>query len=274
MCSYAALMPARAFIAALALALLFVPGTAIAAPPGPYLTTGAADQITDTSARVVIYVNGNPQGTDIPSQCWIDYGTTLAYGSRKDIVCAGTAYETLTGLTPGTTYYYQLGACNSDGTGHSPTYKSFTTLGATSSMSVPPSASVAASCGPPPGGGPSTPPPGSATLAVTKAQHISTVAKRGVRLRLTLPATCPCTVSAELRVSKKTAKRLHLSSRRLGSVKRKGLLGKATVTVEVKSAAAKRLRRARGTVSVEARASVADAQGHTTTATRPLKLRR
>ena len=97
--------------------------------PGPYLTTGAADQITDTSARVVVYVSGNKEGADIPTKCWVDYGATLAYGSRQDITCAGTFYVTLAGLTPGTTYYYQFGGSNTDSTGHSPTYKSFTTTG-------------------------------------------------------------------------------------------------------------------------------------------------
>ena len=112
----------KALLTAFVLLAVLVPA-ALAVPPGPNLTTGAADQITATSARVVVYVN------DVATQCWVDYGTTLAYGSRKDIVCAGTSYATLTGLTPGTTYYYQLGASNPDGTGHSPTYKSFTTLG-------------------------------------------------------------------------------------------------------------------------------------------------
>ena len=194
----------KALLTAFVLLAVPVPA-ALAVPPGPYLTTGAADQITDTSARVVVYVSGNQQGTDIPTQCWVDYGRTLAYGSRKDIVCAGTSYATLTGLTPGTTYYYQLGGSNPDGTGHSPTYKSFTTLGTA-----------------PPNGNPSPPPSGQASLAVTKTQHIATVAKKGVRLRFTLPSTCPCTVSAQLRVSKQTAKRLHLSNRRIGSVQAQG----------------------------------------------------
>src|SRR3954454_7381902 len=144
-------------------ALAVLVPSALAVPPGPNLTTGAADQITDTSARVVVYVN------DVATQCWVDYGSTLASGSRQDLTCAGTSYATLTGLTPGTTYYYQLGASNPDGTGHSPTYKSFTTLGTA-----------------PPGGNASPPPSGQASLAVAKAQRVTTVAKHGVRLRLTL----------------------------------------------------------------------------------------
>jgi hypothetical protein len=259
---------------ALAAVTVLTAGTAQAAAPGPYLTTGVADQITETSARVVAYVSGNSMGTDIPSQCWIDYGTTLSYGSRADVVCAGTTYATLSGLTPGTTYYYQLGACNADGAGYSPTYKSFTTLGSGSASGGPGTTPVANPCAPS-GGNPQPPPqPGQASLSVTKSQRISTAARKGVRLRLTLPATCPCAVSAQLRVSQLTAKRLHLSSRRLGSVTRKGLLGKATVTVRLKTAAAKRLRRSRHSVSVTALANVTDAQSHSSAASAKLKLRR
>jgi len=261
-----------ALVAALASLGLLVP-TALAAPPGPYLTTGAADQRTETSARVVVYVSGNPAGTDIPERCWVDYGPTLAYGSRQDIVCAGTAYATLTGLMERTTYLYQLGACNADGIGYSPTYKMFTTLG-TSPGGAPPMNAYPNPCSSPPGGNPPPPPTAQATLAVTKTQRISTVARKGVRLRLALAPNCPCTVSGALRVSKRTAKRLHLSNRRLGSAKRKGLLGTATVTVRLKFAAVKRLRRSRHSVSVTVSARVADAQGQARTLTAKLKLRR
>jgi len=232
-------------------AAFLLPAAAGAASPGAVSTTGAADQITDTSARVEVYVH------EVADRCWIDYGTTLSYGSQKDLPCGGTSRATLTGLTPGSTYYYQLGVSTPDGTGHSPTYKSFTTLGTA-----------------PPNGSPSPPPSRQAALAVTKAQRVATVARKGVRLRFTLPSTCPCTVSAQLRVSKQTAKRLHLRNRRLGSVQRKGLLGKATVTVKLKSAAARRLRHNRRAVSVEALASVADGQGHTSALNGKLTLRR
>jgi hypothetical protein len=212
----------RKALIGLALAAFLAPTAAYAASPGAASTTGAADQITDTTARVEVYVH------EVADRCWIDYGTTLSYGLQTDLPCGGTSRATLTGLTPGSTYYYQLGVS----------------------------------------------PSGQASLAVTKTQRVATVAKNGVRLRFTLPSTCPCTVRAQLRVSKQAAKRLHLSNRRIGSVQRKGLLGKATVTVKLKSAAAKRLRHDRRGVSVEALASVADAQGRTSALTGKLTLRR
>src|SRR3954447_13245968 len=105
--------------AAAASSLLLSSGTALAAP-GDASTTGAADQITDTSARVVVYV------VEVANACYVDYGTTLAYGSTQKLDCGGTTRTTLTGLTPGTTYYYRLRVSTDSGDGHSPTYKSFT----------------------------------------------------------------------------------------------------------------------------------------------------
>src|SRR4051812_1472042 len=96
---YAGTVRIRLIATGFAIALLGLCATAFAAAPGPNLATGDADQITDTSARVKLFVN------DVADHCWVDYGTTPAFGSRVDVICGGTTYGQLTGLTPGTTYY-------------------------------------------------------------------------------------------------------------------------------------------------------------------------
>lgn len=90
-----------------------------AAPQAPTVTTNAASSITSSSATVNSSVNPNNADT----QVWFLYGTssTLAGASQtssQDIGSGSIVAVTapLTGLTAGTTYYFQSVAQNSAGT--------------------------------------------------------------------------------------------------------------------------------------------------------------
>ena len=91
----------------------------VAAPPLPVVTTFAATQITGTGAVINGGVNASGSGT-VPE---FDYGPTSAFGSN----IAGTpspvngispvpVSAVLTGLNPGTTYYYRLKGTSAGGT--------------------------------------------------------------------------------------------------------------------------------------------------------------
>lgn len=82
-------------------------------PPGvllPIVTTGAAEGLTRSSARLTGTVN--PQG--VATDYRFEYGTTTSYGSTTAATAAGSgsadvaAAATITGLTPATTYHYRL----------------------------------------------------------------------------------------------------------------------------------------------------------------------
>src|SRR3954469_13238747 len=121
------------------------------------IATGAADP-SATSAVVLGYFNyGNTMPLGIASECWFEYGPTLAYGSRETAICSGTTKATLAPLLPGTTYHYRAAAANEAGTTYGPD-KTLTTLGS------------------PPGGG--TPPPAGSsrtTLRVVSGQSLQSV---------------------------------------------------------------------------------------------------
>lgn len=110
-------------------ALVALPGTALAAAPGA--TTGDASNVTSTSATVSGTVNPNKEDT----KYHFDYGTTTAYGtSTPDQGPVGgnagkSASADLTQLAPSTTYHYRLVASNPSGTTPG-TDKTFTTLAA------------------------------------------------------------------------------------------------------------------------------------------------
>ena len=102
------------FLVALA-ALAAGPGTAVAAPPGA--TTGAATEVTATTATLNGVVNPNKEDTTYV----FEYGTTTAYGSTtpaQPAVSGNAGKEVsvqVTGLTPGTTYHFRLVATNPSG---------------------------------------------------------------------------------------------------------------------------------------------------------------
>jgi hypothetical protein len=94
----------------------------------PSVSTGGADGITVSSARVGGSVNPQGRGT----AAWFEYGTTTALGSRTGDQDAGFGkratklYAQLTGLQPGTKYYYRVAARSDAGTTQGAT-RSFTT---------------------------------------------------------------------------------------------------------------------------------------------------
>ncbi len=110
--------------------------TAEPTPDAAAIATGAATEITSSSAALHGMVD--PDGATV-TNCRFDYGTTTAYGSS--VPCAqlpggGTApievSADLSGLAPGTTYYFQLVVTNAGGTtsgGFLDSSSSFTTGG-------------------------------------------------------------------------------------------------------------------------------------------------
>jgi len=101
---------------------------------------------------------------------------------------------------------------------------------------------------------------------------IRSISSKGLAIQITCPAAC--TVSGELRVDKKTARRLGLGrSRVLARGKRKlNAAGDAKVTLKVVSKARKRFKRMRSAkVTLRTTTSVA---GKATTASSLLKLKR
>ena len=94
----------------------------------PSVSTAGADSVTVSSARVNGSVNPQGRGTT----AWFEYGTTTALGSRTGDQDAGFATRStrvqsqLTGLQPGTRYYYRVAARSDAGTATGQT-RSFTT---------------------------------------------------------------------------------------------------------------------------------------------------
>ena len=85
--------------------------TTSGAAPAPVITTVSASGITQTSATIT-------WTTDQTSSSLVNYGLTTAYGSASALNSAlVTAHTvTLTGLTPGTTYNYNVVSANASGT--------------------------------------------------------------------------------------------------------------------------------------------------------------
>ena len=199
-------MRAAVLIASLTLVLAIEPalGQGIPTDPGPQtipptdIATGAAEQVTDTSAVVLGYFNygaTNPPG--IAETCWFDYGITETFGRRQEAICSGTTKATLFPLFPGTTYHYRAGASNAAGTTYGPVTRNLTTLGTPVGPAPPP---------PPPTVG--------ARLRIAAGQSLGSVLRRGLLLRVDVSEPCPCTVRTKLLVSTRTARRLHLGASR------------------------------------------------------------
>lgn len=105
--------------------------TAAGPPPqAPTVTVDPANLITETSATIVGTVNPNGLAT----ACHVAYGTSSAYGYNgfyTPLAVQNTPVAVtnqITGLSPGTTYHYQLVATNSAGQGASAD-RTFTTTG-------------------------------------------------------------------------------------------------------------------------------------------------
>jgi hypothetical protein len=89
-------------------------------PLPPEVSTGAASEVQSTQAKL----NGtvNPKGTN--THYYFQYGTTTSYGSSTPEGDAGSGLSSvpesasITGLEPGTTYYYRFVASSSAGTSY------------------------------------------------------------------------------------------------------------------------------------------------------------
>lgn len=127
--------------------------------PLPNVKTGPAKDVTTTSATLTGTVN--PNGTD--TTCHFEYGGTTAYGSSTSPQNVGSGTKRVqvtadvTGLTPGTTYHFQLVCKNlggqagggdskfkthgrpaaRTGTGKSPTAQSLTLQGTVNPSGLP-----------------------------------------------------------------------------------------------------------------------------------------
>jgi hypothetical protein len=238
-----------------AAALVLAPAGASAAPPGEVFT-GDPQSVTETSARVPGYVKYVPP----PTSCFFEYGLTLAYGSKVDVVCGGTTYGDLAPLLPGTLYHYRFAGANADGT----TYgidKTFTTKG-----SAPPP--------PPPDGNPVAP---AVTARVLGGRSPAGVARRGLRVGVEIAGTCPCSTKATVTVSRTVARRLGIraKARTLTLGARSGTFqaGTEKLTLRPKARFRRALRHARR-VTATLRVRVTDTAGRSVTTERTVRLKR
>ncbi|MGI8711597.1 MAG: hypothetical protein ACR2NR_00105 [Solirubrobacteraceae bacterium] len=106
-----------------------VPAIASAAS-SPTTISGAASSVGDTSA--VLHGRVNPNA--VPTTYLFDYGTTAALGAESVAKSAGHGSKgvdvatAITGLTPGTVYYYRISALSAAG-GATGALRTFTTTG-------------------------------------------------------------------------------------------------------------------------------------------------
>ena len=112
--------------------------TTVLAGTAPTVTTDTATSVSTTSATLNGTVNPNGLSTTVVFQ----YGTTTSYGSQvtaTESPVTGTSAVSvsaqLTGLSPDTTYHYQVVGTNSAGTTNG-TNQSFTTLSAGTAPTV------------------------------------------------------------------------------------------------------------------------------------------
>ena len=122
---------------ALAITSASHPAPASAAAAAPTVTTGSPSSVGQSSATPSGTVNPNGQSTTY----FFKYGTTTSYGLQTTPASAGSGtgvvavHQTLDGLTPNTTYHYQLVATSSAGT-TTGTDQTFTTSAAATSQTV------------------------------------------------------------------------------------------------------------------------------------------
>jgi len=113
------------------------PAPASAAAVAPTVTTGSPSSVGQSNATVSGTVNPNGQSTSY----YFKYGTTTSYGLQTTPAGAGSGtgvvavHQTLDGLTPNTTYHYQLVATSSAGTTNG-TDQTFTTSATATSQTV------------------------------------------------------------------------------------------------------------------------------------------
>ena len=111
------------------------PASAAAAPPS--VTTGSPSNVGESSATVNGTVNPNGQSTTY----FFRYGTTTSYGLQTSPSGAGSGtgmvavHAGLDGLSPNTTYHYQLVATSSAGPSNGPD-ESLTTTATTTSQAI------------------------------------------------------------------------------------------------------------------------------------------
>lgn len=111
------------------------PASAAAAPPSA--TTGSPSSVGQSSATVNGTVNPNGQSTTY----YFKYGTATTYGLQTTPAGAGSGtgnvavHAAVDGLSPNTTYHYQLVATSSAGTSNGPD-ETFTTTTTTTSQAV------------------------------------------------------------------------------------------------------------------------------------------
>jgi phosphodiesterase/alkaline phosphatase D-like protein len=202
-------------------------GPAPPPPSAPTVTTVAATGMTTSAATLNATVNPNGQATTY----WFEYGTTIGLGSETAHLNAGSGNTddsvatTLSGLSPGTTYFFRVAASNSSG----PVTDG--TLNFTTASTPPPGGGGSAvTTIPPAPGGTDTPPPAagttrpSFTLSVTfPSQRLGTVLGRRA-LRASAGCAATCRLAARLIAPAGTARNLGLTRGR-GAVE----LGRATI---------------------------------------------
>lgn len=211
-------MRSAVLVLAALMAVAVSPQIATAAIPGA--ATGAATEVTQTTATLNGVVNPNKEDTTYA----FEYGTTTAYGTRVagDAPVSGNAGKEVSvkiaGLTPGTTYHFRIVASNSDGQ-RAGSDATFTTTAAPSDPGTgdPGTGSQLAAPAPDSSGSqtplPTAPaltaaPPAPTISLVVPRQRLRTVLAKGLRMRAGCGTACSMTV--RLRLPTRLAKRLKL----------------------------------------------------------------
>jgi hypothetical protein len=119
----------RALLLSVLAALIIVPATLAAGSPS--VQTGGTQLVKDNSATLLGSVNPNGQ----PTKYAFKYGTTNQYGQETALTAAGNGTApvivsaSITGLTAGTAYHYQIIAIGADGSTATGTDATFKTTG-------------------------------------------------------------------------------------------------------------------------------------------------